>query len=597
MADTSLFEVARQTHEEAERYQQALVDILIQSASSTAPITHKEKLKRSHKASHILDRISDRFASLDDFYRDLSGDKAREFDDLDGSSSSSAAAAPHAANSDSADPSAASAPEASGSHSDAFSEFYSRLNRIREYHQKYPGAIPDAFAIDFDALEGGSDQPGSSGAAAAAAAEMAGSGIDFLDRMFSGEEMAGRYMDLYLHHDAFLNLKGVKRVTYLRYLDDFDKLAGQDAKVPDEAKRTDDYKKYLFELRSYLSNFLRKTHPLSNIDQLEATALAAFDQDWDAGKVVGWEDHGEAILNASAKGKGKGKAAGDAAAGAAGAANGNGIWCEACRRSYSKQTVYDAHLKSPKHQKAAQRLAASAGGGNGEAKEGDSRSTPSSAPNGEMERIKRQTKAKSLAREETLIRTLGKELEAIRADTKANVERRAALTDRERQAEAEAAEEELNNMAATNTGGDGVLDNEANGDEDDDDEEKIYNPLRLPLGWDGRPIPYWLYKLHGLGVEFKCEICSDHVYQGRKNFEKHFQESRHAFGMRALGLPNTVQFRDVTRIQDALALADKLKKQGKLQAEQDGDAEEVEDEHGNTYTRKTYELLKRQGLL
>lgn len=35
--------------------------------------------------------------------------------------------------------------------------------------------------------------------------------------------------------------------------------------------------------------------------------------------------------------------------------------------------------------------------------------------------------------------------------------------------------------------------------ESDDDEQQIYNPLKLPMGWDGKPIPYWLYKLHGLG--------------------------------------------------------------------------------------------------
>ncbi|CAN0532276.1 unnamed protein product, partial [Ectocarpus sp. 12 AP-2014] len=49
-----------------------------------------------------------------------------------------------------------------------------------------------------------------------------------------------------------------------------------------------------------------------------------------------------------------------------------------------------------------------------------------------------------------------------------------------------------------------------------DDEGPIYNPLNLPLGWDGKPIPYWLYKLHGLGVEFKCEICGDFSYKGRR---------------------------------------------------------------------------------
>ena len=33
---------------------------------------------------------------------------------------------------------------------------------------------------------------------------------------------------------------------------------------------------------------------------------------------------------------------------------------------------------------------------------------------------------------------------------------------------------------------------------DSDEEEFIYNPLKLPMGPDGKPIPYWLYKLHGL---------------------------------------------------------------------------------------------------
>ena len=55
-----------------------------------------------------------------------------------------------------------------------------------------------------------------------------------------------------------------------------------------------------------------------------------------------------------------------------------------------------------------------------------------------------------------------------------------------------------------------------------EDETPIYNPKNLPLGWDGRPIPYWLYKLHGLGVEYKCEICGNTSYWGRKAFEDHF---------------------------------------------------------------------------
>ena len=52
-------------------------------------------------------------------------------------------------------------------------------------------------------------------------------------------------------------------------------------------------------------------------------------------------------------------------------------------------------------------------------------------------------------------------------------------------------------------------------EDEDDEDDFVYNPLKLPLGWDGKPIPYWLYKLHGLNQEFKCEICGNYSYWGR----------------------------------------------------------------------------------
>ncbi|RWV95668.1 hypothetical protein GW17_00041688 [Ensete ventricosum] len=66
--------------------------------------------------------------------------------------------------------------------------------------------------------------------------------------------------------------------------------------------------------------------------------------------------------------------------------------------------------------------------------------------------------------------------------TKENVEKKQALTYEEMEAERE--EEVI--QADT---------------ESDDEEQQIYNPLKLPMGWDGKPIPYWLYKLHGLGQD------------------------------------------------------------------------------------------------
>ena len=139
---------------------------------------------------------------------------------------------------------------------------------------------------------------------------------------------------------------------------------------------------------------------------------------------------------------------------------------------------------------------------------------------------------------------------------------------------------------------------EENGDEDDDEDEgPLYNPLNLPLGWDGKPIPFWLYKLHGLGVEYKCEICGNQSYWGRRAFDRHFQEWRHAHGMRCLGVPNTKHFHDICLIEDAVALHAKL--QGAMKEEQfAGDTEEeFEDSEGNVLNRRTYEDLARQGLL
>lgn len=170
----------------------------------------------------------------------------------------------------------------------------------------------------------------------------------------------------------------------------------------------------------------------------------------------------------------------------------------------------------------------------------------------------RHQKNRALALKEALIAALlappNGPLSSILSDTRDNTERRAALTDKERAVEIEeleareAAEAAAAAQAHKTKGTTGATDND-----DDDDDDKIYNPLKLPLGWDGKPIPFWLYKLHGLGVEYKCEICSDFVYMGRKVFERHFQESRHAFGMRALGLPNTKHFHEITKIEDAIA--------------------------------------------
>ncbi|PWN26034.1 hypothetical protein BDZ90DRAFT_233630 [Jaminaea rosea] len=569
MSLASPFEVARSTHEEAERYEAALASILnTLPSSSTAPPT-RQSIKNAHLASLLADRIVSRNDTLRGFYADETGVKKEELTAL-------------ASGVQNAEASSSS----SSSMESSMSLFYSRLNHIRQYHEKYPAAPPETLNLDLPAMEG-LIAPSQSGAAA-------GFTTDAIDRLFSGEEGAGRYIDVYEHHSRYINLKGVRRVNYLTYLDKMHVLA----EIEVDVKRQDGYRSYLAGLRSYLVEFLRKIRPLDDVDGMVADAEGVFAAKWDQGEAEGWSDQGNAFATSSDQPQAS-SSSGPRPPNA-GAAEDGGVWCDACQKSFAKQTVFDGHLSGKKHKQAVARRQ----GTNGSAANGNKGSQEGKKAAAARDAL--LAKAKQLARDEAVIVALAEgPLATHRADTRSNVERRAALTERERQAEAEemARLAEGGGDAEERGGGAEGVDGEGS---DDDGDDKIYNPKKLPLGWDGRPIPVWLYKLHGLGVEYKCEICSDFVYQGRKNFDRHFQESRHAFGMRALGLPNTRHFWGVTKIEDAVELAEKLKKQGKEGGEAAQgpsavggarDVEEVEDESGNTYSRKDYELLKRQGLI
>lgn len=137
---------------------------------------------------------------------------------------------------------------------------------------------------------------------------------------------------------------------------------------------------------------------------------------------------------------------------------------------------------------------------------------------------------------------------------------------------------------------------ESDEDEIEEDNPVIYNPLKIPLDFDGKPIPYWLYKFRGLNRYFKCQICGNREYRGPMSFERHFSEWRHAHGMRTLGIPNTKDFMWITNINDAIALWAKIKDRKKDAVWNPAD-EEVEDAEGNVYNRPTFENLHYQQLI
>ncbi|QQP40752.1 Splicing factor 3A subunit 3like [Caligus rogercresseyi] len=416
-----------------------------------------------------------------------------------------------------------------------FSEFYGRLKGLKEFHKRHSVVSP--MALEFDALKKEISKPG----------DQQESLVEF-----AGEEGYGRYLDLHEPYEAFMNLKGAQKdsLDYIAYLSVFHKL---DSLVPRERKGAD-YKKYLIGLIEYLDGFTRKIKPLLDLDGLLQEAITEANQKFSIGECPGWPKE-----NASGSSSGA-------------LANSGGAHLDLSAFSSPEEL---ASLGLDRLKSALIALDLKCGGTL-------------------EERAKRlfSTKGKSLQELDaslfakkagikrvavTIVYKYADILAETRDATKENVERKQARTEFER----EDSDDEMSEDDA----------------EDNDEDDIPYNPKNLPLGWDGKPIPYWLYKLHGLNISYNCEICGNFTYKGPKAFQRHFAEWRHAHGMRCLGIPNTAHFANVTQIEDAMALWEKLKSQKIEEAWKPDMEEEFEDSQGNVVNKKIFEDLKRQGLL
>ncbi|KAF2153526.1 putative splicing factor 3a subunit 3 [Myriangium duriaei CBS 260.36] len=424
-----------------------------------------------------------------------------------------------------------------------FTEFNKRLEDIRAFHKRYPGQPTDNLERAYKRRAVGDYAP--------FAPEV--------DLQFTGEEGYGRYFDLQQLHEEYVNLPGLKRrLNYLQYLDAFDDFGS----FPRAEKMKEQYFTYLNGLVRYLESFMRKVKPLENLDKLFGAFDKEFEEAWEQDKVPGWQ---------------KDVANGATSNGPATQGTGEGIWCDDCEKEFSNENVYKGHLNGKKHLRNAQAKKArgeeaGANGANGLAKKDPA-----------LQRLKE----KAVAEREFRIKKLAGAMKTERSDTKTEVERKQAQTPKEREQEREAKlNEELNG-----TGGGGAA------EEEGDDEDIKANPLHLPLAWDGKPIPFWLYKLHGLGVEYPCEICGNYVYMGRRAYEKHFSEARHLYGLKCLGITNSSMFREITGIAEAVDLWDKLQKDKKVETTKENDVIQMEDSQGNVMPEKVYNDLLKAGLL
>lgn len=421
-----------------------------------------------------------------------------------------------------------------------FSEFYSRLKSIKEFFRRHPNEISVPMSVEFEEFTKMRENP----------TEELANLVEFTD-----EEGYGKYLDLHECYEKYVNLKGIEKVDYISYLSSFDHLFD----ISRERKNAD-YRKYVEALLEYLLNYIVRVKPLHDMDAELADARREFEVQWENSTFPGWpKETGSALTNVGAHLE----------------LSAFSSWEELASLGLDrlKSALMALGLKcGGTLEERAQRLFST----KGEASL-DPNLLAKNNKNKKAGKGKDMEKQRDIARLEAQVYRLAELVSTQRNSTKDNVQRKQARTEGER--------------------GDSDADASASESEEEDDNQVPYNPKNLPLGWDGKPIPYWLYKLHGLNISYNCEICGNFTYKGPKAFQRHFAEWRHAHGMRCLGIPNTAHFANVTQIEDALALWEKLKTQKQAERWQPEQEEEFEDSLGNVVNRKTYEDLKRQGLL
>ena len=423
---------------------------------------------------------------------------------------------------------------------DPFDEFYKQLDGIKDFHRRYPNEPVENLERAYK--KGVND------------GETLTSEID---NMFTGEEAYGRFLDLTTLHEDYLNLPGVKRLTYLHYLDIFDKFTPPYCLIKRAEKNTDQYFTYLGRLASYLEGFLKRTKPLEDLDELFSDIDSQFEKAWKDNAVPGWGTETSTVPTGQVD-------SGDVY---------EGTWCVDCEKEFKNENVYKNHLTGKKHLRAAEARKARSVEQNGAEMGRGQKHEHAKAGGRDLRRLKEH----AIAEREFRIQKLAGVVDQQRNDTRVNVERKQGMTERERQMELDALFADSAEPAT-----------QGNDESDSDGEEKIYNPLKLPLAWDGKPIPYWLYKLHGLGVEFPCEICGNFVYMGRRAFDKHFNEARHIYGLKCLGITNTTLFREIIGIEDALKLWDKIQRDKKQEKTVTDNVVQMEDAEGNVMPEKVY---------
>ncbi|KAK1940393.1 putative splicing factor 3a protein [Babesia divergens] len=439
-----------------------------------------------------------------------------------------------------------------------WTNYYSNLKKIKDYYKRNEGSnVPVESRTVDDVVKGAMSKVN-------------------IDLDFKPDENYGKCVDIQEHYRRFVNLqelrnyrmkqhqqqevlrldrKGIRdkdeieanmipftEIDYATYLNQFD----QFEEIPRYCKyRCEEYFQYLDGLLKYLVGFFQRQNPLAKTDTLKESFEDEFQAEWNGNRPAHWKEYTENME----------------------------LYLKPVDKLFASKGVFQSFQNGKKYKKLVETFAKKTAA--------------------ELEEHSESSRShdKSLAYMEFMIYRYKQFMATTIEKTIEFIEKRESRTSKELEASQSLA---LQILEAVGTDKQVDIDEVSSGEED---EQPIYNPLNLPLGWDGKPIPFWLYKLHGLGQEFKCEICGNYSYWGRKAFENHFQEWRHSFGMKCLKIPNTPHFKEITKIEDAFALYEKLRNQNEKNTFKVAHEVECEDMDGNVMNARAYEDLRRQGLL
>lgn len=413
-----------------------------------------------------------------------------------------------------------------------FAKFYDQVKDIKDYHSRFGSSENKSHEAKILLKEGKRE------AVSACLAQ------------FSPAENNGRYVDLQGLHFTFSNLKGIANssyaLDYMGFLISLDSLGF--LPVPASTRKSAEYVQFLTDLTAYFKLFVAHTTPLYNLEAQMDEKKKAFEESWSNHTFVA--AHPDEVESNAMDVDGT-------------ASPVDSEWplpwqlnleastdfvCPSCSMKLAKDTVWKAHITSKKHEKM-------------------------------MAKYLEQVKTVSWL--ETQLQVFSEISTDALVATKENIENKQARLPGE-------------SAFMSRNGADEHEDDESDDEEEDFSQRKRMTKKNYPVGPDGNPIPYWLYRLQGLSHEFKCEICGNASYFGRKAFERHFSDSRHGYGLRCLGIENSRDYFEITEIEKALALQKHLaatRREGRWDADT---MEEFEDAEGTVMDKATHDLLAKQ---